>query len=239
VGTGTLCTLTRGQENPAFESNGFPYGSFVTYGLDQGNPVFLISTLAEHTHNLLGDKRASLLIAEPGEGDPLARSRVTLVGRAKQLPRGKEGTARELFLAAHPGAGYYVDFKDFSFWRLNVDAVRYIGGYGRMSWVPLDEWQAAGPCPISPHAARIIDHMNNDHADTMVLYCRAFTKATDTQSATMTGVDRYGFEMSVETAQGPRPIRLAFAQEVVSAKEVRTELVSLAKQAREQLGNHI
>ena len=198
--------------------------------------MFLISTLAEHTRNLLGDSRASLIIAEAGEGDPLARARVTLVGRAEQLTAENNDTAKEIFLTAHPGAAYYADFNDFSFWRLNVEAVRYIGGYGRMSWVPIDEWRTSRPCPIAASSDRIIAHMNADHADTMVLYCDAFTKATETAVASMTAVDRYGFEMSVETEQGPRPIRLPFTKEVGTAKEVRIELVDLAKRARQQLG---
>ena len=45
ISTGTLCTL-------ALEPEGYPYGSFVTVAFDHGNPIFLISELAEHTKNL-------------------------------------------------------------------------------------------------------------------------------------------------------------------------------------------
>ena len=227
VGTGTLCTVSS-------EGDGHPYGSFVTYGLDEGAPVFLVSVLAEHTKNLQGDARCSLLVAQPGEGDPLARPRVTLVGKAQQLDRGTASeAARAAFLAAHPNASYYVDFTDFSFWRMGVESLRYIGGYGRMSWVEAGDWQAAEADPIAPAAHRIISHMNDDHADTMVLYCRALSRAGDTSSATMVSVDRYGFEMSAVTEKGPRPIRLAFSRPIATAKEARQELVALAKQARE------
>ena len=61
-GTGTLCTSSA-------ETEGHPYGSFVTYGLENGAPVFLVSVMAEHTQNLLADTRCSLLVAEPGDGD--------------------------------------------------------------------------------------------------------------------------------------------------------------------------
>ena len=77
--------------------------------------------------------------------------------------------------------------------------------------------------------------MNTDHLDTMVLYCKAFSKAVNAEEATMSSVDRYGFEMSVQTEQGPRPVRLAFSKQVNDAKEVRTELVALANSARQQL----
>jgi putative heme iron utilization protein len=227
--TGTLCTIAR-------EPAGYPYGSFVTVALDAGHPVFLISELAEHTRNLRGDERASFLYAEPGDGDPLARGRVTLVGPCRPADGEARESTRRAFLARHPQSGYYADFKDFAFWRLDVQAVRWIGGFGRMSWVTRDEWLAAEPDPLAPHARGILEHMNQDHADTMLLYLRAFTKATHATRATMTGVDRYGFEMSAEIPEGARPIRLAFSRPIATPDEARVELVALAKRARAQSG---
>ena len=52
----------------------------------------------------------------------------------------------------------------------------------------------------------------------------------------MTGVDRYGFEMSAVTAEGPRPIRLAFAEKVTTAEEVRAALIAMLQDARAKLG---
>ena len=74
--------------------------------------------------------------------------------------------------------------------------------------------------------------MNADHADALVLYCRAFSRATDVAAASMTGVDRYGFEMSAKTAEGPRPVRLAFATPVSTAEGARAALISMLKDAR-------
>jgi len=229
--TATLSTLS-------VDPQGFPYGSFVTFALDGEAPVFLISRLAEHTKNLLREPRCSLMVAELGQGgDPLANGRVTLVGRCEELASDEAaGSAREAFLARHPNASYYVDFDDFSFWRLAVESIRYIGGYGRMSWVEEPAWSSSEADPIAASAGRIIAHMNDDHADTMQLYCRAFSKATDTTEARMTGVDRYGFEMSATTGEGPRPIRLAFDEPVVSSGDIRKALVSLANAARDKLG---
>ena len=227
--TGALATLAR---DPA----GFPYGSFTTFGLEDGSPIFLISELAEHTRNLRGDPRCSLLVVEPGEGDPLARGRVTLIGEAAPLePGDRHGRAKAAFLEAHPNAAYYIDYGDFRLWRLEVASLRYIGGYGRMSWVSREDWSSATADPLASSARHILDHMNSDHAEAMVLYCHAFTRATDTTEARMTAVDRYGFELSATTAQGPRPIRLAFSRPVVSAEEVRVELVALVKRARQAL----
>ena len=227
IPTGTLCTL-------ALEPEGYPYGSFVTVAFDDGDPVFLISALAEHTKNLERDRRASLLVAESGADDPLANGRVTMLGPCTRVD-GNGGSARAAFLAAHPNAAYYADFRDFAFWKLRVNAIRYIGGYGRMSWIDQADWRAAEPDPLAPAAAGIMAHMNADHADAMVLYCRAFSKATDVASATMTGVDRYGFDMSARTAEGPRPVRVAFAETVGTPEAVRAALVAMVKDARARL----
>ena len=229
IKTGTLCTL-------AHEPAGFPYGSFVTFSLEEGDPIFFISTMAEHTKNLQADPRASLLVAESGGVDPLAGGRVTLLGHTRRLVDEDEcAKARASYLEVHPNASYYIDFGDFSFWKLKVESLRYIGGYGRMSWVPVEDWQAATPDPTAAFAEGVIGHMNEDHADAMVAYCHAFSRATDATAATMTGLDRYGFEMSAETGQGPRPIRLAFAEPIDSPDDARQEMVRLLKLARREL----
>jgi putative heme iron utilization protein len=77
--------------------------------------------------------------------------------------------------------------------------------------------------------------MNADHGEAMVLYCKAFSKATEISAAVMTGVDRYGFEMSATTTEGPRPVRLAFATPVNTAEEARAALISMLKDARDRL----
>ena len=229
ITTGTLCTL-------AAEPEGYPYGSFVTVAFDEGNPVFLVSTMAEHTRNLQRDPRASLLVAEGGSEDPLANGRVTLLGPCTRVEN-DGGRARAAFLATHPNAAYYVDFGDFAFWKLEVASIRYIGGYGRMSWVDAADWHAAGPDPLAATAAGIIAHMNDDHGDAMVLYCKAFSKATDISAASMTGIDRYGFELSAVTSDGPRPVRLAFPAPVRTPEDARAALIAMLNDARITLGH--
>ena len=75
-----------------------------------------------------------------------------------------------------------------------------------------------------------------EHADALVFYCKAFSKATEIASATMTGIDRYGFEMSAKTKEGPRPVRVAFAKPVSTPEEVRAALVAMVNDAKSRLG---
>jgi putative heme iron utilization protein len=219
----------------AIDPAGYPYTSFTTFALYASEPLFLISRLAEHTRNLSADARASLLVHETGNADPLANGRVTLLGRAQKLPRGPS-EARDAFLAVHPHSSYYVDFEDFDFWKISVEAIRYIGGYGRMSWVEADAFRKATPDPIASAARGILDHMNADHASALTTYARAFTRATDAAEATMTAVDRYGFEMTVKTPGGVGPARLLFPTLLTSAQDARVQLIALLRSAEAKLG---
>ena len=126
---------------------GYPFGSVATYALDgAGRPVVCMSTLAPHTQNAAADPRASLLVAEPVEPgtDPLAAGRATLVGDLVAVGDDERAAVREQFLAANPTALPWIDFADFGFWRLEVRSVRYVGGYGRMSWVDAADYTDAG-----------------------------------------------------------------------------------------------
>ena len=88
--------------------------------------------------------------------------------------------------------------------------------------------------PLAASAAAVIDHMNDDHRDALREYCLAFSRARDFATVTMTGIDRYGFEMSVETDDGDRPVRVAFDEPLTSPDEVRPVLVELVRRARAQ-----
>ena len=222
---GTLCTL-------AVDPPGYPYGSVATYGLDdRGNPLFFVSLMAEHTQNAIRDPRASLLVSEPvpDGADPLASGRVTLLGRLDRVDR---EVAQERYLVANPTAAYYIEFGDFVFYRLDVESIRYVGGYGRMSWVDAAAYAAAEPDPLAPAAAGIIGHMNADHAEAQVLYCRHLAGRPETTRATMSAVDRYGFEMVAEGPNGRAAVRLGFPRPCSTGEEVRQAMVAMVAEAR-------
>lgn len=225
--TGALGTL-------AAEPAGHPYVSYVTFALHGTTPVFCLSRIAEHGKNLALDPRVSLLVHESGSADPLANGRVTLLGRATVVA--DRDAAKAAFVEAQPHATHYVDYQDFAFYGLEVESLRYIGGYGRMSWVSAEDWSRATPDPLASAAKAMIDHMNDDHADALVLYAKVFTEAHDATSATMTAIDRYGFEMTVDTPRGRGPARLAFADELATPKDARVALVALVKEAKSKLG---
>jgi putative heme iron utilization protein len=223
---GSLSTLSRRQA-------GFPFGSVMPYGLDErGRPVFLISTMAMHTQNLRADPRASLLVSQAdGEGDPLGASRVTLLGNVTPVAQSETAAVRKLYLASYANSKYWVDFEDFSFYRMDVVDLYYVGGFGVMGWISASEYERAQPDPLANAAAEIVQHMNADHKDALVLLAREFA-GIETEEAAMTSVDRLGFHLRLKTQDGVRGTRIAFLREANNPAETRKVLVEMVQQAR-------
>jgi len=222
---GALATLTDGD----------PWGSIVTYGLlADGAPVLCVSQLAEHGRNLDADPRASLVVSAPvDEAYPLASGRVTVAGRARR-PRDDDeaAEARAAHLTAVPSAELYVDFGDFSLWVLELQRVRWVGGYGRMASADAAVYAAAEPDPVDGAAAGAVAHLNDDHADALLAMARAFTGYTDATAATCTAADRYGLDLMLETPRGRAPARVGYAQPITAPGGLRAATVELARRAR-------
>jgi putative heme iron utilization protein len=224
--TGTLATVSR-------RHAGHPFASVMPYALDAGGaPLFLISTMAMHTQNLEADPRASLLVTQPDwSGDPLAAGRLTLMGEARRLGAEDAADARAAYLARHERAGYWVDFDDFAFWRLDVIDVYFVGGFAAMDWVTAAAYAAARPDPLVDAAAGIVEHMNHDHADALIVYARHYAgEAAD--EATMVSVDRLGFTLRLRQGERLSSVRIAFPREVTTAGQSREVLIEMLRRAR-------
>ncbi len=204
------------------------------YGLDErGRPIFLISTMAMHTQNLQNDPRASLLITQSaGDGDPLGASRVTLIGNVVTVPPPEVANARKLYVERYANSKYWVNFDDFSFYRMDVLDVYYVGGFGVMGWVQAGDYDGAQPDPLADVAAGIIEHMNADHKDALVLLAKTCA-GIESQEASMTSVDRLGFHVRLKTQDGVRGARIGFLREVGNANETRKVLVEMVQTARQ------
>jgi len=209
---------------------GFPFGSMMPYAADQlGRAVFFISSMAMHTQNLRQDRRASLLITQPDvSGDPLGAARLTLLGEANEAPAAE---VRDLYLSRYENAKFWQDYTDFSYYRLDVSGVYFIGGFGVMGWVGAGEYANARPDPLAEDAPEIIRHMNADHSDALRLIAQHYGGEAAGQAA-MTAVDRLGFHLRLTTSEGVHGRRLAFLREVTTSEEARAVLVEMVRQAR-------
>ncbi len=119
---GTLATLHKDE----------PHASLVTpaVGAD-GLPILLLSSLAAHTRHLRADPACALLVTgTPADENPQTTPRLSLTGTAREVPA--DGV-RAHYLATHPYAARYVDFADFSFWKMLIISAQYIGGFASAS----------------------------------------------------------------------------------------------------------
>ena len=224
--SGTLATLSE---------DGTPWASLVTFGtLDDGSPVLCLSHLAEHARNLEKNRQASLMVADPSNtGDTLAGGRVTLAGRVVRSDESPdEKSARNAHLDAVPSASLYADFNDFTFWILQIERVRWVGGYGRMDSTTGAEYAAAEPDPVQPQVPDAISHLNADHPDALLLMAQAFSEYADSTDAVCTGADRYGLDFALETPDGNRATRVNFTEPIDLPNGLRAATVDLARRAR-------
>jgi putative heme iron utilization protein len=212
---------------------GFPFGSLMPYALDsEGRPLFLVSTMAMHTQNLQADPRASLFVTEPGaSGDPLGASRVTLIGSVIRIPESETAAARTVYLTRYPDSKYWVDFDDFSFYRMDVVDVYYVGGFGVMGWVAASDYSQAQPDPLTEHKSDIMQLMNVDHKDALILLAKRFA-GIEALEAEVTSADRLGFHLRLKTQDGVTGTRVAFLREVSDPSQTREVFVEMVKQAR-------
>ena len=221
---GTLATIDR--------NTGHPFASLVNVATDvTGAPMILTSRLSTHTANLEADGRASVLLAETGKGDPLAHPRLTVLGAMTAVARDNEDgqRVRRRFLARHPKSELYVDFADFSFWRMDVVSAHLNGGFARAADLKASDLliDIAGAGDLVAAEDGAVSHMNQDHAEAVGLYA---TKLLGAREAAwhITGLDPDGLDMMA----GDTTLRLQFPAPVTEPGMLRQVLVQLAKDAR-------
>lgn len=207
---------------------GYPMASRIAVATaSDGAPVFLISQLSGHFGALEADGRASVLVGEPGRGDPLAHSRVTVFGHAAKIEGADRALIRARFLARHPKAALYVDFADFAFWRLTPEGASFNGGFGKAYEMQPDDLLAPVDEALEAMEAGAVEHMNEDHADAIAGYASALLGLRDGPWS-LACLDLEGLDL----ISGDKVARLWFDPPLPDADALRPRLVSLAKDAR-------
>ena len=215
---GVLSTLSK-------KFDGYPFGSITPYLADHdGSLLILISTLAEHTKNILHDPRVSLITHDQRDPHIQTQGRVTVVGNAAPEPDREQAGLR--YLRYFPEARTYFAMHDFSFYRVRPVAIRYIGGFGRIHWVDMENY-AVQPYPLIEQESGVVAHMNSDHQDALRDYCRHFHQCAALDVA-MLGIDLDGFDVRADG----KVLRFDFAQPVTDALQARTALVEMARAAK-------
>ena len=216
--------------------NGYPFGSVMPFVLDHSRqPIVFISSIAEHTKNIIANPKVSLLVFAGAE-DLHANGRLTLIGEAEEIGKNDADLVAR-YCRYFPESTGYLSMHDFSFYRLHIHQARYIAGFGKMSWLSGKELTGedivdlANNSEIAQLETSMIEHMNADHQDSMLLYCKHFYNITPSR-VQLIGVDSDGFDVEAVVADNIKMLRFSFEAPIFDANSARMAFVALSKSAR-------
>ncbi|WP_223786609.1 HugZ family protein [Marinicella meishanensis] len=228
--------LLRSQEKAllsthSYSKTGYPFGSVTTYMTDhQGHPIIYISYLAQHTKNIQQNPQMSLLVNQDHTDDINAGARLTLLGRAERVSSDESAALAAKFFLKFPESQQYQDTHDFEFYRIRVEYVRYIGGFGQIFWLDVNQFILPQPDWLG-HEQAAIDHMNEDHQDAMKFIC-SYYRNFEADHIRMTHLYADG---CVLQANEQHNHFLPFPAPVMQAQDIRIQLVQMTQQARAKL----
>lgn len=207
---------------------GYPFGSVTPYLVDKdGLPIIFISSLAQHTRNIEANNKVSLTIFDLKAQDVQESARLTWIGEATSLKENIEET-RQSYVRYFPNSKTHLELSDFKFYQINLTRARFIGGFGKIAWIEPKDILLENA--LHRVETDILEHMNQDHLNTMKDYCQGLKNITVSEIK-MIGIDTEGFDL---LADGTR-LRFTFEKPIVTAEDARAALVLMARKARAYL----
>jgi putative heme iron utilization protein len=191
--------------------------------------------MSTHTQDLLADPRCSVTVASK-EFKGAADGRVNLMGQCKLMDKSEIEAAKALYLKKHPGA-FWVNFGDFNWFRMEIESIRFVGGFARAGSVTPEEYKEAKPDPVSEFGNAIASHMNDDHQSATIAMVAQQIPGLDVSEAVITSVDSLG--MYVKVTRTPRAsdqpqqfkLRLPFSRPAEGRGDVKKLIVEMTQAA--------
>ena len=210
------------------QHKGYPFGSFVTYVSGWDRTIFLyLSDLADHTKNLKKDHRSCITIYKKNEsGDVQNSARLTLIGDLKKVPDKVYEVCKERFHNFFPESKAYEQMHDFNFYQISITQARWIGGFGKISWLNPKNWKTVSVDWFGSEK-NMIDHMNEDHSNTIKSALHAEHDIKD-KKAVMIGLSIDGYYIRSKS----NVFFINFDYPVFTSKEYRNILIELSKKYR-------
>ena len=217
---GVLSTVSKKYE-------GYPFGSFVTFisGADR-SIIFYASDIAQHTINLKNNSKACITLFNLSEGDKQDSARLSLIGDVKIIDKDVEEISRQ-FIEFFPESSQYSNMHDFSFYKLNISQVRWIGGFGKIAWLSSTNWNPIRPKWLKKEHS-MIEHMNEDHSNSIVSTLNAKLGIKD-KHARMLRLTTDGYYVSSKN----KIYFIDFNLPCFTVKQYRDKLVEQAKEYRD------
>jgi putative heme iron utilization protein len=87
--------------------------------------------------------------------------------------------------------------------------------------------------PITPEVSqRICTHMNDDHAEAVLMYAQVYGQAEAATAATMTAIDPEGMDLNVMLGNEATTIRVPFERSLIDSEDAHQVLIAMVRQAR-------
>ena len=207
---------------------GYPFGSFVTYVSGWDRTIFLyLSDLADHTKNLKKNHKSCITIFKKNEsGDVQNSARLTLIGDLKKVPLKIYEACKDRFHNFFPESSVYEQMHDFNFYQISITQSRWIGGFGKISWLDPKNWKNVSVDWFDGEK-NMINHMNEDHSNTIQSALHAEHGIKD-KEAVMIGLSIDGYYIR---SKG-NIFFINFDYPVCTSKEYRNVLIELSKKYR-------
>jgi putative heme iron utilization protein len=209
--------------------DGFPSASRTLVSTDSdGAPIILISDLTSHTKSIMQDNRISILLGEPGKGDPLAHPRITLQCESALIGRDslQYKNLRARFITRHPKSELYIDFGDFNLFRLEPKSASLNGGFGKAFALTPHDFLITSKIndSLSEIEPQKLIALNEQPADVIAQYLTNSSNL-DTKGWRIISIDCQGIEL----AKGEIIIRREFYSQLQALSELEEALNELRK----------
>lgn len=196
--SGTLCTTS-----VMNDVQGFPFGSYVDYILDElGRPVLLLSEKSLHTENIRSNPSVSLFAQLPRQNSQAAAalSRVTVMGKVESVPDDELSALSLAFTLIHQYAEQIVDSPKFKFYRIKPEKIYFSGGFGVMAtWVDVFEYELARPDVLASEVPQVLSRVNLDKQGELMLVCKHFLNLNNVEIVRIQAIDRLGIDLRVKS----------------------------------------
>ncbi|CAH2036408.1 unnamed protein product, partial [Thlaspi arvense] len=202
-----LCTVMSRMHH---RREGYPFGSLVDFAPDpMGHPIFSFSPLAIHTRNILAEPRCTLVVQIPG-WSCLSNARVTLFGDVYPLPENEQEWAHKQYMAKHH-QGPSQQWGNFHYFRMqNISDIYFIGGFGTVAWVNVNEYEALQPDKIA------VDGGEQNLKELNAIFSKPLQELLSTESevddAAIISIDSKGIDIRVRRGAQFNIQRLAFEE---------------------------
>ena len=207
---------------------GYPFGSFVSYISGWDRTLFLyLSAVADHTKNLKNDHKSCITIFKKNnEGDIQNSARLTLIGDLEVVSDNINERCKDRFHKIFPESEGYAKMHNFNFYQITIIQARWIGGFGKISWLDPENWSRI-PIEWYNNEQRMIEHMNEDHTNAIKSALHAQHGIKDHEALMLAlSIDGYYIRSKNDL------FFINFDRPVFSSRDYREMLIGLSKKYR-------